>query len=103
MARSSPASAATGVAARLASFVLEHYPFALQLAQEVIDATGAARVGERDASQIESLRISVRKELRRALESIDVAELPHPTPRVTATDRLDVARKELVAACDGFL
>ena len=103
MVRPSPAAAATGMAGRLASFVLERYPFATSLVQEVIGVTGASRVADRDASQIESLRISFRKELKRALEGIEAGELPEPTPRVAAEDRLDAARKDLMAACDGFL
>ena len=95
--------APAGVGERLAAFVLERFPFALTIVREIIDATGAARIRGRDASQIESLRISFRQELKRALEAIDAGDLPDPTPRVTAEHRLDAARKELIAACDAFL
>ena len=106
MPRSSPAQAAPGVAVRLASFVLERFPFALTVVQEVLDASGAARVesrAERDASRIESFRVVFRKELRRALDSGAVGDLADPTPGVAPDRRIGAARKELIDACDGFL
>jgi 2-oxoisovalerate dehydrogenase E1 component len=97
------ASAGTGVASRLAAFTLERYPFAAPHVQEALEACGAARVDERDAAAIESLRISFRRELTRVLDRLEVADLPDPTPRVSARERLQAARIELLDACDGFL
>src|SRR5688572_23864231 len=103
----SPSQAAQGVAVRLASFVLERFPFALSIVQEVLDASGADRVGdstaERDASRIESFRAVFRRELKRALDSMAVGDTLDPTPGVTRDRRIEAARKELLDACDGFL
>jgi 2-oxoisovalerate dehydrogenase E1 component len=98
-----PASAGAGVAARLAAFALERFPFALPPVQEVLDACGAERLGERDASAIESFRAAFRKELKRILGATDVGDVPDPTPGTTGRGRWDVARTELIEACDGFL
>ena len=103
MPRSSPTQAAQGVAVRLASFVLERFPFALSVVQEVLEASGASRVGERDASRIESFRVVFRKELTRALDSSALGDVSDPTPGVTPDRRIGAARKELIDACDGFL
>ncbi|MBM3817644.1 MAG: hypothetical protein FJW14_01310 [Acidimicrobiia bacterium] len=102
MARAASAHA-TGVAARLEAFVLERFPFALPAVQDAIAAAGAARLRERDAPAIESLRVVLRRELKHALEAIDVADVADPTPGVTAASRMDAARRSLADACDGFL
>ena len=62
MPRAVPAHAATGVAARLGAFVLERFPFALSMVQEVLAASGATRLRERDAAAIESLRLVMRRD-----------------------------------------
>ena len=98
-----PASAGAGVAARLAAFALERFPFALSPVQEVLDACGAERLGERDASAIESFRAAFRKELKRILSATGVGDVPDPTPGTTGRARWDSARTELIEACDGFL
>ena len=98
-----PASAGAGVAARLAAFALERFPFALSPVQEVLDACGADRLGERDASAIESFRTVFRKELKRILGATGRGDVPDPTPGTTGRARFDSARTELVEACDGFL
>jgi 2-oxoisovalerate dehydrogenase E1 component len=97
-----PAATSTGIAARLAAFVLERYPFAVTLVQEALEAAGAAATRERDAASVDGLRPRLRQELAKRA-SFDVAELPDPTPAVSATTRLASARSELIEACDGFL
>jgi 2-oxoisovalerate dehydrogenase E1 component len=95
--------ARAGVGGRLAAFVLERFPFALGPVREALEACGANRIPERDASRIESLRIVFRHELSRTLEPVDLGDLPDPTPGTSAPLRLEDARRELVDACDGFL
>ncbi len=88
MAKSVPAAALTDVASRLSAFVLERFPFALPLVRTVIETGPESTVLDR---------------LRQALDEIEVASLPDPTPGVAATARLEAARRELFEACDGFL
>src|SRR5688572_29251194 len=106
MSRSSPPQAAQGVAVRLASFVLERFPFALSAVQEVIEASGASRAwghsAERDASRIESFRVVFRRELKRVVDSIALGDLANPTPGVAPERRMESALKELLQACDAF-
>ena len=67
---------------RLVSFVLEKYPFAAPI---------AARVDDLEA-------------FRRALgESLQLADVPETTPRVSASERVRQAVEEIVDACEGFL
>ncbi len=95
--------ARAGVGGRLAAFVLERCPFALGPVREALEACGADRILERDAARVESFRIVFRQELNRALEPVDLGEVPDPTPGSSAPQRLDDARRELLDACDGFL
>ena len=103
MPRSTHAPAGTGTAARLEAFILDRYPFALPAVQEALRAVGGGRVRERDVPAIESLRPVLRRELKRALEAIDIGEVADPTPGVTAERRIEKARKALINACDSFL
>ena len=97
MPKAVPAQA-TGVAARLEAFILERYPFALPIVQEALRAVGGGRVRERDVPAIESLRLVLRRELQRALEAIEIGEVPDPTPGVTAQRRIEKSRKALISA-----
>jgi 2-oxoisovalerate dehydrogenase E1 component len=83
--------ARTDVAARLCAFVLERFPYALPLVRLALQRTDVSD-GER-----------FQQELVRALRSLDVNDLPDPTPGITAEQRRHAARTELIAACDGFL
>ena len=103
MPRPVPTTTATGVAARLASFVLERFPFALAVVQEVLESSAASRIAERDGAHIEFFRLEFKRELKRALEGTGADDLPDPTPGVSAGQRIESARNELVAACDAFL
>ena len=91
MTRSSSASPAAGVGARLCAFVLERFPFALPIVQPVVAAGGPTD------------RAAFRKALRQALAKIDPRDLPETTPRVDATMRLEQATSALLDACDGFI
>jgi len=97
------AAARVGVGGRLAAFVLERFPFALAVVRETLAACGADRISGRDAARIESLRILFRQELNRALEPLELGDIPDPTPGTAAPRRLEQARRELVDACDGLL
>ena len=80
---------ASGIAARLAAFVVERYPFAAGVVQKAIDAAGVDRA-------------KLRADLARRLD-LDASDLPETTPGVTAQARMAVARDELLDAIDGFL
>ena len=103
MALSAGAASSAGVSGRLAAFVLERFPFALSVVREVLDACGAGRLLDRDAAKLESLRVSLRRELRRALEAVDLTDVEETTPGVDGRVRAEAAQKELIEACDGFL
>jgi 2-oxoisovalerate dehydrogenase E1 component len=75
--------------------VLERFPFALPLVQQVVDA-GDVRPSKQG-------RGAFGEALRQALLRLDARDLPDTTPRVTAAARLDQATSALLDACDGFL
>ncbi len=85
-----------GVAARLAAFVLERYPFAAAAASAAI-----AKLGSAD-TDLARLRAALPAALRRALPQ-PPADVPEPTPSVPPAERWRAAVDELVDACDGFL
>jgi 2-oxoisovalerate dehydrogenase E1 component len=89
------------LADRLMSFVVERYPFALPVVRRALESCELARVA--DQHSIEGLRPVFCAELTKALDNIPVDTLPDTTPRVTASMRMQTARDELAAACDGFL
>ena len=90
------------LAARLMSFVVERFPFALPAVQKALEACLPAEYPE-DHTSIEKLRPVLCRELTKRLGEIASADLPDTTPGVTAAARLATARDELVNACDGFL
>ena len=100
--RTTPAAARTTLAARFGAFVAERFPFALDRALEAFRSVAPGESG-RDEASIEALRAPLRKALEAAFDDAATDRLPETTPRVSAADRLDFARAELVEACDGFL
>ena len=105
MPRTADLTKISGLAARFAAFVTERHPLALELALEVFEATGGAKLKPRDAKGLEALRTPFKRELARRLYIALTAPegLPDTTPRTTAVKRLEQARAELVDACDAFL
>src|SRR5262249_53588660 len=95
-----PAAARTALAARFAAFVAEQFPFALAPALEAFRSACPGDPG-RDAAAIDSLRRPVGDALRRAFAGAPPDGIPETTPRVSAAERLDAARDELLDACDG--
>jgi len=89
MPKSVPVGAMSGIAGRVAAFVVERFPFAAAQVVQAIEAVGVDRA-------------KLRKELARAFAA-DVVELPDTTPGVTAPARMAQAREELLDAVDGFL
>ncbi|PYR65239.1 MAG: hypothetical protein DMF88_20585 [Acidobacteria bacterium] len=94
MARSAPSQASTATAARLAAFVVERFPFAIEALQQAL-SFGEGRVLLDPAS--------LREHIQRGLRKIDVAEVPETTPGVTAEERWNAAVTELLDAIDGFM
>ena len=89
------------LADRLLTFVVERYPFALPAARRALESCDLTRAA--DQKSIEDLRSRFCQALGKSLGDISVNGLPDTTPGATATTRLQSARDELVAACDGFL
>ncbi|MBV8515939.1 MAG: hypothetical protein JO197_00925 [Acidobacteria bacterium] len=84
----------TTLLARFGAFVAEREPFAATQAMQALERVVAER-GTPDAAA-----------LRDALEATlpaTLGELPEPTPRVTADERLRHARESFIDACEGFL
>ncbi len=79
------------LADRLMSFVLERYPFALTAVRRALESCDPA------------VRPAFCAALTQNVADISVEALPDTTPGVSATARLQDARDELIAACDGFL
>jgi 2-oxoisovalerate dehydrogenase E1 component len=82
---------------RLMSFVVERYPFALPVVQQALQSC------EPSDRSIDQLRPAFCQELTRTLGNVRAGDWPDTTPGVTPAARLQAARDELVAACDGFL
>ncbi len=101
------------ITARLCAFVVERFPFALPLVRQAIERVGTtgtldsapgAAPNTREPSAIEALRAAFRQKLTQALARHDAFGLPdETTPGVSATERFEAARRELIEACDGFL
>jgi TPP-dependent pyruvate/acetoin dehydrogenase alpha subunit len=104
MARFAPVGKLSGVVGRLAAFVAERYPLAMNAALAVIEAVTEFSPTDYDEQGINAFRPVFRKELERRLAFHPLtAGLPEPTPRITAAQRLEQAHLELLDACDGFL
>ncbi len=92
----------TALARALGGFVAERHPLALTAALEALEAAepGGQPHGE---AGIERLRPVFRRELTARLDHIFDADLPDTTPGTSARQRLELAREEMLSACDGFL
>ncbi|HTO77255.1 MAG TPA: thiamine pyrophosphate-dependent enzyme [Thermoanaerobaculia bacterium] len=97
-----PAAARTTLAARFAAFVAEQFPFALGPALEAFRTVIPGDTG-RDGAAIEAIRRPLTEALLRAFAGSPPEGIPETTPRVSAAERLEGAREELLDACDGFL
>jgi len=89
------------LADRLMSFVVERYPFALPVVRRALESCDLSRAIDQQA--IEDTRPTFCSALTKGFGELSVNTLPETTPGVTAAARLQFARDELVAACDGFL
>jgi 2-oxoisovalerate dehydrogenase E1 component len=94
MARSAPSHASASVAARLAAFVLERFPFAIDAVERALSVNEGR--GLLDPAHL-------REHIQRHLRKIDVTELPETTPGVSAEERWNAAVAELLDAVDGFM
>lgn len=94
-----------GLIGRFLTFVAEQYPFALDAAREAFEvAISKPSVSSfKHQGGIDSVRVSLRKELEKRTQTLDLPERFETTPRVPAATRLARARKDLIEACDGFL
>jgi 2-oxoisovalerate dehydrogenase E1 component len=79
------------LADRLMSFVVERYPFALPAVRRAVESCDLTH------------RPAFCAALTKSLADISVEALPETTPGVSATARLQAARDDFIAACDGFL
>lgn len=94
-----------GLIGRFLTFVGEHYPFALDIARESFEmAISRPAVSNfRRQGGLGAVRAALRKELRKRAQRLELPDRFETTPRVPAAERLEVARKELIEACDGFV
>ncbi|HEX9984892.1 MAG TPA: thiamine pyrophosphate-dependent enzyme [Thermoanaerobaculia bacterium] len=99
-----PTETRAGLLARFAAFIAERHPFALRPALRAMEQV----IGERGESDLDGLR----EPLRRALEPVladalspdsVITNVPETTPRVSVSERLYHAVREVVDACDGFV
>jgi len=91
-----------GLAGRFATFVAERHPFALEPALSAFARVCLSDPG-RDAEAIDALRAPLERALRQDLQVFPPDGIPETTPGVTAQERLQIAREEVIAACAGFL
>ena len=112
MTRSTELRKLTGIASRLAAFIVERHPFALEDVLDTLDAVAPKAAPDmpdprgipEDHAAIEVLGPALRRELSRRLEARPLAAgLPETTPRTRAETRLRQATEELLDDCDGFL
>ena len=89
------------LAERLMSFVVERYPFALPAVRRALESCDLSRAA--DQTSIEDVRPAFCRALAKSLDGISVEKLPDTTPGVPASVRMQAARDDIVAACDGFL
>ena len=102
MPKRQPGPPAPGLSERLAAFVAEQFPFALDAVRDALVAVATSDPG-RDPGAIEALRPRLSDALASRLDLRSVSSLPETTPGVTVTARLAEARSALLDACDGFL
>jgi 2-oxoisovalerate dehydrogenase E1 component len=105
MARSADLSALTGLSTRFGTFVAERFPLALAPARVALETVTQTVARGTDPASIETLRPAFRRELARRLYEVITSpdRLDETTPGTSAVKRLELARAEIVDACDGFL
>jgi 2-oxoisovalerate dehydrogenase E1 component len=85
----------------LLAFVIERYPFALPIVERALDSCPPPEKASNSA--LDRFRVSFRKALGNHAAEIQLGGVPDPTPGITARERLNHAREDLLEACDGFL
>lgn len=95
----------SGLASRFGAFVAERYPFALPYALDAFEASGLSALKARDAVKLDAARPALRRALAKLLyDNVAAPEgIADTTPGTAASKRLELARAEIVDACDGFL
>ncbi|MEO1085115.1 MAG: thiamine pyrophosphate-dependent enzyme, partial [Acidobacteriota bacterium] len=98
-----PTMRCRGLRRRLRGFILDRHPFAVVAVSQAAEVA-AEQVGDGDRAEvIEELRPLLREALLDRLERLPIADIPDPTPRVQALDRLASATESLLVDVDGFL
>ena len=92
----------TGVGGRFLAFVAERFPFALPAARQTIDRHDASSVDGAAPDAIRHHAVRIADELSALLLAEQDPLLPDTTPGVTATERLERARRELREGVLGF-
>ena len=104
MSRALDVSKLTGLDSRFAAFVAERHPLAVRTALDALSAVRKSNGGGTDLKNLEGIRAPFRRELAKRLYDLLTAPegIDETTPGVTAVKRLELARAEIVEACDGF-
>ena len=93
-----------GLERRLAAFVAEQFPFALERALEQLgDVIRRPRREGSEPTAIEAMRAPARERLTAALARKAPRGTPETTPGVPADARLEQANEQIIDAVDGFL
>jgi 2-oxoisovalerate dehydrogenase E1 component len=94
-----------GLIGRFLTFVAERHPFVVHVAKEAFEvAISKPSVSSfRRQGGLDAVRDSLRRELEKRIRRIELPERFETTPGVSATERLEQARRELIDDCDGFL
>jgi 2-oxoisovalerate dehydrogenase E1 component len=83
--------------------VLERHPFALSIVDETwSDVSTIEKSDQVSPEHIAEFAQQFRRALGQALSAPSVADIPDPTPGITAVARSKAAAKELIEDCDGF-
>jgi hypothetical protein len=89
---------------RLAAFVVEQFPFASRpVIESLAGVFDVVCCSENLSEAIDSVRATVREKLSASISADAPEDTVETVPWVTAGERLDRAKRELVEAVDGFL
>jgi 2-oxoisovalerate dehydrogenase E1 component len=93
-------SKTASITRRFGAFVLERFPFAVEVALDALQAAGGDALDTED--RIDRARGLFRQELGRRLDPM-ASTVDDPAPGVSPQQRMQLANEELIEGCDAFL